>query len=167
MIVAAGSQRASAIARHPEPVPTSAMASRWGACSGPWPAPPDGSTNPRQGLFDERLGLRPRDEDARDDLDLEVPELAVADDAGRRLAALPPDDQRARTRVESRRAAGAQFREQAAALPAAQGVPGEHVRVDRSLVGRDAGALEPPPRVLNAVLERVSLGHCASRTSSQ
>ena len=72
---APASSCASVMARQPLPVPTSAMAHARLRVA-----------QPRQRRLDDELGLGPGNEHCRRDEELEVPELAAADDVGHRLA---------------------------------------------------------------------------------
>ncbi len=122
---------ASATARQPLPVPTSTIAALRVAAA-----------SRRERFFDDELGFRPRNEDVGRDLELEAPELAVADDVGDRLARGAARDERRRYAASKPSGGGrCAASEQLRAIPA-EHVPREHLRVERGFVRRDAGADE-------------------------
>jgi hypothetical protein len=57
----------------------------------------------RQSLLDDQLGLGPRNEHVARDLDVESPELAVADDIGRGFARRTPGHEWREEAIEGRR----------------------------------------------------------------
>ena len=111
-----------------------------------------------KGLFDDELGLGPRDQHAGGDVELETPEFPVTDDEGDRFPCGAPDHQGFVRWLKSFRRGKVPVSQQLRTVPP-EHVAREHFRIECGLVLRDAGAHERRTRPADLLTQRS--GHCS------